>query len=72
MNFIGVRRRIKSKKNITDKDTGEEASNEKAPEITSQRKSSDQNSQQDPLKWFGILVPQSLKQAKSSFEQGMI
>lgn len=71
MNFIGVRRRIKSKKNITDKDMGEEASNEKAPEITSQRKS-DQNSKQDPLKWFGILVPQSLKQAKSSFEQGMI
>lgn len=69
--FIGVRRRIKSKKDITDKDASKEASNEKAPEITPQRKS-DQNPQQDPLKWFGILVPQSLKQAKSSFKQGMI
>ncbi|KAL4622603.1 coiled-coil domain-containing protein 115 [Arapaima gigas] len=25
--------------------------------------------QQDPLKWFGILVPQSLKQAQSAFRQ---
>lgn len=24
---------------------------------------------QDPLKWFGILVPQSLKQAQSSFKK---
>lgn len=31
----------------------------------------DQNPQQDPLKWFGILVPQPLKQAQSSFKQGM-
>lgn len=28
-----------------------------------------QTSSQDPLKWFGILVPQSLKQAQSSFKQ---
>lgn len=28
------------------------------------------NAGQDPLKWFGILVPQSLKQAQSSFKQG--
>ncbi|XP_041129726.1 coiled-coil domain-containing protein 115 isoform X2 [Polyodon spathula] len=28
-----------------------------------------QISSQDPLKWFGILVPQSLKQAQSSFKQ---
>ncbi|XP_078520799.1 vacuolar ATPase assembly protein VMA22 [Lissotriton helveticus] len=26
---------------------------------------------QDPLKWFGILVPQSLRQAQSSFKQGL-
>ncbi|XP_063064009.1 coiled-coil domain-containing protein 115 [Engraulis encrasicolus] len=25
--------------------------------------------QQDPLKWFGILVPQNLKQAQSAFKQ---
>ncbi|KAM9504454.1 coiled-coil domain-containing protein 115 isoform 1-T1 [Salvelinus alpinus] len=27
------------------------------------------NPQQDPLKWFGILVPQTLKQAQASFKQ---
>lgn len=26
---------------------------------------------QDPLKWFGILVPQSLRQAQNSFKQGL-
>ncbi|RXM97629.1 Coiled-coil domain-containing protein 115 [Acipenser ruthenus] len=31
-----------------------------------------QTSSQDPLKWFGILVPQSLKQAQSSFKQGKL
>lgn len=70
-NFTGVRRRIKSKKDITEKETSEEASSEKAPEVPPARKS-DQNPQQDPLKWFGILVPQSLKQAQSSFKQGMM
>ncbi|XP_067448405.1 coiled-coil domain-containing protein 115 [Thunnus thynnus] len=64
----GVRRRIKSKKDITEKEASEEASSEKAPEVPPVRKS-DQNPQQDPLKWFGILVPQSLKQAQSSFKQ---
>lgn len=29
----------------------------------------DHNQQQDPLRWFGILVPQSLKQSQSSFRQ---
>ncbi|KAF1390450.1 hypothetical protein PFLUV_G00058170 [Perca fluviatilis] len=64
----GVRRRIKPKKDITEKDAREEASSEKVPEVTPVRKG-DQNPQQDPLKWFGILVPQSLKQAQSSFKQ---
>lgn len=32
---------------------------------------SEPNPGQDPLKWFGILVPQSLKQAQSSFKQGI-
>lgn len=31
---------------------------------------SEPNPGQDPLKWFGILVPQSLKQAQSLFKQG--
>lgn len=64
----GVRRRIKPKKDIAEKEASEEASTEKAPEVPPVRKS-DQNPQQDPLKWFGILVPQSLKQAQSSFKQ---
>ncbi len=69
--LIGIRRRIKPKKDITEKEANEEASREQSPEVTSVRKS-DQNPQQDPLKWFGILVPQTLKQAQSSFKQGMM
>lgn len=61
--FTGVRRRNKPKKDI--------ARSEKAPEVTPVKKN-DQNPQQDPLKWFGILVPQSLKQAQLSFKQGMM
>nr|XP_046252092.1 coiled-coil domain-containing protein 115 [Scatophagus argus] len=64
----GVRRRIKPKKDIAEKEAGEEASSEKAPAVTPLSKS-EQSPQQDPLKWFGILVPQSLKQAQSSFKQ---
>ncbi|XP_029291429.1 vacuolar ATPase assembly protein VMA22 [Cottoperca gobio] len=64
----GVRRRIKPKKHITEEEASEEASCEKAPEVTPVRKH-DPNPQQDPLKWFGILVPQTLKQAQSSFKQ---
>ncbi|XP_022078271.1 coiled-coil domain-containing protein 115 isoform X2 [Acanthochromis polyacanthus] len=62
----GVRRRNKPKK--TEKDPSEDASSKKAPEVSPVRKS-EHNPQQDPLKWFGILVPQSLKQAQSSFKQ---
>ncbi|KAI3357710.1 hypothetical protein L3Q82_016111 [Scortum barcoo] len=64
----GVRRRIKPKKDIAEKEASEEASGEDAAEVTPVRKS-DHNPQQDPLKWFGILLPQSLKQAQSSFKQ---
>lgn len=64
----GVRRRNKPKQEIAEKGANEEARSEKAAEITAIRKN-DQNPQQDPLKWFGILVPQSLKQAQSSFRQ---
>lgn len=35
-----------------------------------QHRKNEPNPRQDPLKWFGILVPQSLKQAQSSFIQG--
>ncbi|XP_008302309.1 coiled-coil domain-containing protein 115 isoform X3 [Stegastes partitus] len=64
----GVRRRNKPKKDIREKEASEDASSKKAPEANPVRKS-DHDPQQDPLKWFGILVPQSLKQAQSSFKQ---
>ncbi|XP_074537974.1 coiled-coil domain-containing protein 115 [Halichoeres trimaculatus] len=64
----GVRRRIKPNRDITQRDACEEASGEKTCEVTPVKKT-EHNPQQDPLKWFGILVPQSLKQAQSSFKQ---
>ncbi|CAN9516077.1 unnamed protein product [Ophioblennius macclurei] len=64
----GVRRRNKPKKDSAEKEAREEANSEKTPELNPVDKSH-QNPQQDPLKWFGILVPQSLKQAQSSFKE---
>ncbi|CAJ1085143.1 coiled-coil domain-containing protein 115 [Xyrichtys novacula] len=64
----GVRRRIKPKSDKTNKDACEEERSEKTPEVTPVRQK-EHSPQQDPLKWFGILVPQSLKQAQSSFKQ---
>ncbi|XP_060913251.1 coiled-coil domain-containing protein 115 [Labrus mixtus] len=64
----GVRRRIKPKNDTMEKEECEEASSKKSPEITPVSRS-ERSPQQDPLKWFGILVPQSLKQAQSSFKQ---
>ena len=72
----GVRRRIKSSKDVSEPEELVGASNEKPPLQTteppsvSHRNKCDQNPQVDPLKWFGILVPQTLKQAQSSFRQG--
>ncbi|XP_005808695.1 coiled-coil domain-containing protein 115 [Xiphophorus maculatus] len=64
----GIRRRKNTKSDVAEKKTSEDISSEKAPEVNPGRKR-DHNPQQDPLKWFGILVPQSLKQAQSSFKQ---
>ncbi|XP_061590934.1 coiled-coil domain-containing protein 115 [Cololabis saira] len=58
----GVRRR-----NMPKKDLPKKAPNEDTNTGRAQRRQP--NPQQDPLKWFGILVPQSLKQAQSSFKQ---
>nr|XP_023968210.1 coiled-coil domain-containing protein 115 isoform X1 [Chrysemys picta bellii]XP_023968211.1 coiled-coil domain-containing protein 115 isoform X1 [Chrysemys picta bellii] len=41
---------------------------EAAPEPDSQNGASSR----DPLTWFGILVPQSLRQAQSSFKEGIL
>ncbi|KAK2897605.1 coiled-coil domain-containing protein 115 [Channa argus] len=64
----GIRRRNKPKKNMAEKEKDDKANNKKGPKETLVVKC-DQNPQQDPLKWFGILVPQSLKQAQTSFKQ---
>ncbi|XP_051914591.1 coiled-coil domain-containing protein 115 [Hippocampus zosterae] len=64
----GVRRRIKLKQTSIEKETVEELSYIKTPEDPSTSKS-EPNPQQNPLQWFGILVPQSLKQAQLSFKQ---
>lgn len=64
----GVRRRNKSKKDTTQEDASKKDTMTKSPVVTSQRQH-EQNPRQDPLKWFGILLPQSLKQAQSSFKQ---
>ncbi|XP_062314167.1 coiled-coil domain-containing protein 115 [Osmerus eperlanus] len=70
----GVRRRAKAKKDGAEYDVDEKPSSktENAPVgYSSKPTKSEHNPQQDPLKWFGILVPQSLKQAQSSFKQGI-
>ncbi|KAM9752173.1 coiled-coil domain-containing protein 115 [Menidia menidia] len=64
----GVRRRNKSKKDISGQKESEDTSAEKVNGENIVR-TREQSPQQDPLKWFGILVPQSLKQAQSSFKQ---
>ncbi|XP_068180959.1 coiled-coil domain-containing protein 115 [Antennarius striatus] len=64
----GVRRRIKPKNELPQTETNEETSSQKAPGVTPVNRC-DRCPYQDPLKWFGILVPQSLKQAQSSFKQ---
>ncbi|XP_012711734.2 coiled-coil domain-containing protein 115 [Fundulus heteroclitus] len=64
----GIRRRKTTKSGDKEqRETGGTGS-EKAPEVNLVGKR-DHNPQQDPLNWFGILVPQSLKQAQSSFKQ---
>lgn len=66
----GVRRRTKAKKDSAAEDEDKNpASKTIAVGSSSKPSVSDHNPQQDPLKWFGILVPQSLKQAQSSFKQ---
>ncbi|XP_054905572.1 coiled-coil domain-containing protein 115 [Poeciliopsis prolifica] len=64
----GVRRRKNAKSDVAEKKTSEDVSSKKVSEVNPGKKR-DHNPQQDPLKWFGILVPQSLKQAQSSFQQ---
>ncbi|XP_061552508.1 coiled-coil domain-containing protein 115 isoform X1 [Phycodurus eques] len=64
----GIRRRIKPKNVSGEKEAVEELSRKTSPEDPPASKS-EQNPQRNPLHWFGILVPQSLKQAQLSFKQ---
>lgn len=67
---LGVRKRNKSNKDTAQEDKSKNATITRSPMVTSQRQHV-HKPQQDPLKWFGILLPQSLKHAQSSFKQGM-
>lgn len=64
----GVRQRKQKKPNVDKKEESERTIPEQLQEIKKVPKCV-HSPQQDPLKWFGILVPQSLKQAQSSFKQ---
>ncbi|XP_077369726.1 vacuolar ATPase assembly protein VMA22 [Festucalex cinctus] len=64
----GVRRRAKPKETHSEKETVEKLSHKNSPEDLPASRS-EKNPQQNPLQWFGILVPQSLKQAQLSFKQ---
>lgn len=59
----GLRRRGTNKQSELKKDVSS------GQQETSHKSKTDHTEHQDPLKWFGILVPQSLKQAQSSFKQ---
>ncbi|XP_071205553.1 coiled-coil domain-containing protein 115 [Salvelinus alpinus] len=63
----GVRRRVKTQEvPEIDQSDNNDPWTETEPAPSSKP---EPNPQQDPLKWFGILVPQTLKQAQASFKQ---
>ncbi|XP_029466564.1 coiled-coil domain-containing protein 115 isoform X2 [Rhinatrema bivittatum] len=71
----GLRRR-KGLSRIDDPSPSEDTAAEKLKPRSSKEMDGAQQEErlapaQDPLKWFGILVPQSLRQAQSSFKQGV-
>uniref|UniRef100_A0A6Q2YJ37 Vacuolar ATPase assembly protein VMA22 n=1 Tax=Esox lucius TaxID=8010 RepID=A0A6Q2YJ37_ESOLU len=70
----GLRRRTQAKKVLTTEEGGQSAtetellreSDDMKPPPSSKL---EHNPQQNPLRWFGVLVPQTLKQAQVSFRQ---
>ncbi|NP_001290837.1 coiled-coil domain-containing protein 115 [Esox lucius] len=70
----GLRRRTQAKKVLTTEEGGRSAtetellreSDDMKPPPSSKL---EHNPQQNPLRWFGVLVPQTLKQAQVSFRQ---
>ncbi|KAM6977794.1 coiled-coil domain-containing protein 115 [Aplochiton taeniatus] len=65
----GVRRRTKNIHLAQNERTNESSKTGLTAGVDTSVSKSDHNPQQDPLRWFGILVPQSLKQSQSSFRQ---
>ncbi|KAI4886425.1 hypothetical protein NFI96_015346 [Prochilodus magdalenae] len=64
----GLRRRMNVKQKETEEeDTSKEQHEQKPKGSVKNEKSQCQH--QDPLKWFGILVPQNLKQAQAAFKE---
>lgn len=61
LNISGLRRRINTKQ--------KGVKEEEDPQVKTTAESSTPE-HREPLKWFGILVPQSLKQAQSAFKEG--
>ncbi|XP_059396466.1 coiled-coil domain-containing protein 115-like isoform X2 [Carassius carassius] len=58
----GLRRRINTIQKVKEEDQ------ETDPQVKTKAESSTPE-HRDPLKWFGILVPQNLKQAQSAFKE---
>ncbi|KAK7128735.1 hypothetical protein R3I94_017089 [Phoxinus phoxinus] len=63
VNETGLRRRINTKQKGI-----KEEEEETDPQVKTKAESSTPE-HREPLKWFGILVPQSLKQAQSAFKE---
>ncbi|KAK7132153.1 hypothetical protein R3I93_018646 [Phoxinus phoxinus] len=63
VNETGLRRRINTKQKGV-----KEEEEETDPQVKTKAESSTPE-HREPLKWFGILVPQSLKQAQSAFKE---
>lgn len=59
---------VKKKENEEEKDISKDQC-EKEPQFNSKSEKSP-SQHQDPLKWFGILVPQNLKQTQAAFKEG--
>jgi len=66
LNVSGLRRRINTKQKGV-----KEEEEETDPQVKTKAESSTPE-HREPLKWFGILVPQSLKQAQSAFKEGAL
>lgn len=65
LKVTGLRRRVHTKQEEVKEDDQE------TDKVKTQTESPTPE-HRDPLKWFGILVPQNLKQAQSAFKEGKL